>query len=126
VLADVFLTAEGRIAGDRDGKVFSAGRGLRAGHAHKWVPQEPGRSFCLLRDKWVRFAQPKGTRPKVSSVCAVPKERTPSRWTEVPIAEDDPKVMGMDREKSERPDSTEEAGERVLPDPVEGSGASCH
>jgi group II intron reverse transcriptase/maturase len=34
--------------------------------------------------------------------------------------------MGMDREKSERPDSTEEAGERVLPDPVEGSGASSH
>lgn len=32
----------------------------------------------------------------------------------------------MGREKSERPDSTGEAGERVPPDPAEGSGASSH
>lgn len=37
-----------------------------------------------------------------------------------------PKVAGRGVEKSERPDSTGEAGERFPPDPVEGSGAPSH
>jgi group II intron reverse transcriptase/maturase len=44
----------------------------------------------------------------------------------VPNVKETPETSGTGREKSERPDSTSEAGERVLPDPVEGSGASSY
>ena len=103
-----------------------ARRGRRAGHARIRAPQEPGRSLCLLSKERVSVRPTqKNQAPEPPRVRGIRGAKA-KHVGEVPVAEETPKAAGMGREKSERPDSTCDAGERVPPDPAEGGGASSH